>query len=251
MTALKKFLFDTSFDSQSEHAAQKRTRVEESEAPEPPPPPSFSEEELAAARAEAHAAGKAEGLQEGMNSQERAAAEAFGALQGEVGKLLQIAEAQHEAQIHGATETAIEVVRKLFPRLAEARALQELEPVIAESLALATEEPRVVIRVSPTMGEPVTERLTALTQVAGFDGKLVTIPDEALEASSVRVEWAAGGAERDTARIWREIDGLLERWLTTLPPCSDEDEAEGGAEAAVSPDPLPAPDPAAAAAQTA
>ncbi len=71
----------------------------------------------------------------------------------------------------------------------------------------------MVIRIADALLDPLRERLDEVAAKAAFDGKVVLLADEALAPSDVRVEWADGGAERDTGRLWAEIDQVLERNL--------------------------------------
>ena len=51
--------------------------------------------------------------------------------------------------------------------------------------------------------------IAPLAASTGFPGKLVILGDESLAGSDCRVEWADGGAERDTARTWQEIEAAV------------------------------------------
>ena len=50
-----------------------------------------------------------------------------------------------------------------------------------------------------------------LSAQSGYEGKIVLIAEEALLPGDARVEWADGGAERDSARLWRQIDEIVAR----------------------------------------
>jgi flagellar assembly protein FliH len=58
------------------------------------------------------------------------------------------------------------------------------------------------------------ERLNAIAQSHGFAGKFVLLVDESLGPADGRLEWADGGAERNLARIARELDAALARALS-------------------------------------
>ena len=219
MASIKKFLFDNSFD-----AGRAPEPEPEPETPPEPPPPTFSEAELAAARDEAFAQGKQQGQAETEAGLEQAVSDGVAALSGQLETLLG-AQTEHEArQQSQAIQTAVQVVRKLFPRIAEAQALPEIEAVIAECLGHLSDEPRVVVRIAAALIDPLRERLSGLAARSGFEGKVVLISDETLEPSSVRVEWAAGGAERDTAQIWQEIEQVIARRLGGARPADDKPE---------------------------
>ncbi len=236
MASIKKFLFDTSFD-----AGNKPEPEPEPEAPPEPPPPSFSEAELAAARNEAFAQGQQQGVAEAAVGLEQAISDGLAAIAAQLETLIG-GQKEHEArQQRQAIETAVQVVRKLFPRIAEAQALPEIEAVIANCLGHLSEEPRVVVRIAAALIDPLRERLSGITARSGFEGKVVLISDEALEPSSVRVEWAAGGAERDTAQIWQQIDDVIARRLGGVPRAEEttKDQTETTAAADRSPPAAP------------
>ena len=58
--------------------------------------------------------------------------------------------------------------------------------------------------------------MAPLAASLGFPGKLIILVDDELGQSDCRVEWADGGAERDTARTWREIEATLDRAMIAL-----------------------------------
>ena len=93
MSATTKFLFDTRFDLDDDEEVIpfiEEERNPEAAEPEPEPEivvPTFSEEELAAAKSEAYAAGKSDGLREAAEAIE---AKALAAMEKIVGQLAEI-----------------------------------------------------------------------------------------------------------------------------------------------------------------
>lgn len=214
MTAAEKFMFDTCFDSTQ--AMQRRKQMQSAKEQEPPPPPTFTEEELAAARVEAANAGREQGLQESQQKDNHAAAQALTEISQKLDQMAEQIIATEEQRRHGAITAATEIVRSLFPRLSESHALSEIEAVIKDCLERLHEEARIVIRVADGLLDQLKERLEQLTRSCAFDGKVVLLADEDLAIGSVRVEWADGGAERDTDRNWREIDEILARYCSEV-----------------------------------
>lgn len=212
MQQSEKFLFDTCFDPEQARCSQQQAEeaAVEEEAAEPPPP-TFSEEELASARAEAQAAGREQGLQEASQSKERYAADALSAIAQRLESLLQTEDGRDQERVRSALDVGLAIVRKLFPKLAFAQALPEIEGLIADCLARLHEEPRIVIRVADSILDPLRQHIDALTQRCGFEGKVVLIAEDQMEPGAVRVEWADGGAERDVSQTWRDIEKLIER----------------------------------------
>ena len=108
------------------------------------------------------------------------------------------------------------MVRKFFPRMAQDQGLQEIEAVVRDAMMRLRDEPRIVIRVCDTLLDTVKKRVGGLASSTGFEGKIVYLADEGMDSSDVRVEWADGGAERDTGRIWQDIDEAI-RHITRTP----------------------------------
>jgi flagellar assembly protein FliH len=236
MTAVRKFLFDTSFDAGGKPAARPRA-ASPAPAPAQASAPAVSEEDVARARREGQAAGYAEGEAAGRRAafdEGRAAgreeahqagahltAEALAALDLRMQALLaRHAETQAEAE-RRALGVARAAVAKLFPVLAAREGLGEVEGLLADCLARLGEEPRVVVRVADDLYDALDAQIPALARKSGFEGKVVLLSEPDLAPGDLRVEWADGGAERDAAALAAEVDALLERALAA-PAAADD-----------------------------
>ena len=223
MSMSDKFLFDTSFEPED---------VDGSVMPgQKPAKPKFGEEDLEKARAEGFAAGKESGRQEAMQSIEQQISQTLSAISQQMTGLSQAQVQASERQTRGAVEAALTVMRKMFPRLAGRHGLAEIESVVCDCLERLRTEPRLVIRVADSLLDQVEQRVSQLAAHAGFDGKIVFLSQEGLHPGDIRVEWADGGAERDSDRLWREIDQIITRTIGPMQPAAD----------AVEPAPVPAP----------
>lgn len=212
MTAIRKFLFDTSFDL---YRPPMPAEVEEEPEPEPEEP-SFSAEELEATRREAFEAGRAEGNGEAMAGIEQNLSTSLEAVRAQLDALIAHQRQGAETRRAEAMEVALEALGTLFPCLQKNFGFAEIEAAIGEALRRLEVEPRVVIRVTDEMIDPLRERLPDLAEGNGFDGKLVLVPDGELNQGSVRIEWASGGAECDSARVWQELQTLIDERVTAL-----------------------------------
>lgn len=212
MSDFEKFLFDTSFDSERVREAKARAAAE-AEAAAEPPPPTFNEEELEAVRRNAFDEGRAAGLAEAEQAQGRRLAEMVAALPQHLQNLAVEIESQADARRRSTLEAAVTVVRKLFPHLARDSGLDEVCAVIDSCLERLRDEPRLVIRCADADLDALKERVEASVQRSGFEGKLVFLADETVASGDVRVEWADGGAERNQADLWKEIDAVIARAL--------------------------------------
>lgn len=214
MAALQKFMFETRFDEAA--ASGKR--------PERRPPPksvSMSEDDLAAVRAEAHAAGRAEAAAEAKDAAETLAAQSLARIGERLGELAPQMTSAVDAVKRDAVTAALTALRKLVPHLAKEGDLADLEAVVTNCLTAVLEEPRVVVRLHDSMLDPIKERIADIAAKAGYDGKVVLVADDHLGPGDCRVEWADGGAERDTGWMWTQIEGVVERFfagLSVAPP---------------------------------
>jgi flagellar assembly protein FliH len=203
MVAISKFLFDTDFaagDEASRLAPRPDTRR-------------FSAIELEAAKAASHAEGVAAGRAAAEQEIARRVADACAAVGARIGELMKALAARHEAQTREAVAAAAEIVRRLLPALGKREAISEVEALIRECLTRLHDEPRLVVRVADELLDPVRQRVDQLSAEAGYSGRVILFADPALESGDARVEWADGGAERDSAAIWRDIDGAIQRFV--------------------------------------
>jgi flagellar assembly protein FliH len=212
MTAPHKFLFDRSFDQPDPPRAAAR------KAPPPPPPePTFSRVELDAAREAGFTAGHEAALTTAAHATEERIAATLSIISGALAALIEARESDAEDVQRRCGETMRAIIQKTVPALCRKAPLTEVETLVAECLREAFDEPRVVLRVADGLFDAMQQRLGALTGAAGFAGKVVLLADETLGPGDARVEWAEGGAERDTRQLMHEFDGALARALDAIP----------------------------------
>ena len=204
----KKFLFETSFGQAQ--VEQRKTAVEA------PPEPTYFDQDLAQARADGMTAGKETGRKEALESVENAAAKALEAIGQHLPTLEESMAAMQERQVRAALDVSAAMVRKFFPRMAQDQGLQEIEAVVRDAMTRLRDEPRIVVRVCDALLDTVKKRVVTLANDTGFEGKIVFLAEESMGSGDVRIEWADGGAERDTARIWQDIDEAI-RHMTSTP----------------------------------
>ena len=208
MTQPHKFLFDRSFDvSDVPRSAQRKAA---------PPEPTFTRAEIEAARATGFAEGRAQALDETAQSIEARAAAALQTLASTIAEALKSRQHAAEEAQRRALETIRAITRKAVPALCRTAPLLELETLVSECVREAFDEPRIVLRVADGVFDAMQQRLAAITGPTGFAGKVVLLADDSLDLADARVEWAEGGAERDTKRLLRDIDGALARALETI-----------------------------------
>ena len=200
----KKFLFDTSFEGPLDGDDAEQTERRR---------PKYFDEDLERARQEGVAAGREAGERETRQTIEQQTVQTLGTITQQLTGLAQIQAEAVERQRQESLQAALMIVRKLFPSLTENRGLAEIEALVADCLERVRDEPRIVIRVCDALLDPVQQQVGDLAARTGFEGRFVLLAQDDLSAGDARVEWADGGAERDSARLWREIDGVIDRTM--------------------------------------
>jgi len=201
-TAVRKFLFENSFDDDEE--------------PEEVVP-TFSEEEVSAARQEGFAAGKEEGIREAAEATERDILAVMGKVGEKFDGLFKVQEAANASILESALSFAVGIAHKVFPALNERNALGEVERMAVKILEHLLEEPFVTLYVNSGLLAPFEERMEGLKTQAGFKGEVKVRAAEDVAPGDCRIEWSDGGAKRDSAELWREIDKIVERNLSGEP----------------------------------
>jgi len=201
-----RFTFDRSFDAPPEPVAV---------ATPDPPPETFSREELDAARAAGWQDGHAAGLEEAQASLEASVAASLSHLGVALADLM----ARHTETLlrirANATELASEVGQKLARALIGAAPLGEIEHLLAECLSDMGDEPRLVVRLPDPLVDALREKIDGLASAAGFAGQIVLLGDPNLQGSDARIEWAHGGAERNTQLLQAAIDEAVARYISS------------------------------------
>ncbi len=225
MTAVRKFLFERSFDDEKPEVVEEQEHEEEEEEPEEVVP-TFSEEEVNAAREEGFAAGKEEGIREAAEATERDILAVMGQLGEKFSDLFKAKETADAAILDSAISVAVGIARKIFPALNDKNALGEVERMVVKTLEHLLEEPIVTLYLNSGLLAPFEERMEALKTQAGFKGEVKVTVGEDVAPGDCRIEWSGGGAKRDSAELWQKIDEIVERNLSGEPQ-----EAEAAPEA--------------------
>jgi len=214
MTAKSLFLFDTTFDDPMASQAKKAGAVEaQSEVEEAP---TYSEEELNAARQEARAAGHEEGVREATEATENLVAAALTIIGERLSEIFEAQTKSSAATTQDAAAIAITIARKIFPDLNRRNLLGEIGRLVEVSLAGVMDEPRLIIHVNDKSRDALNAHIEELRHAKGFEGNIVLLGDPSIPPGDCRMEWSEGGAERNTAAMWQQIDEIVENNIGTL-----------------------------------
>jgi len=217
---MQKYLFDTDFGApriavvDMGYADEEPEEMVEAE-PEPPPP-TFTEEELGLARDQAFAAGRQAGLQEAAQALQQMVGMAMATCAHHLQGLGAAQNAANEALSRDAIAIALAVVKKLHPAFCRSHGVEEIEAAVADALGNLDRVARITVKVHPDLVELVREKSEALVAEAGFEGKLVVVGDAAMPPGDCRLDWGDGGAERDAASCWTDIEKAVEAALGKL-----------------------------------
>jgi flagellar assembly protein FliH len=222
MTSTRRFLFDTEFDADVARRREERLASEalmpkppppEPEEPPPPPEPVFKSSDLL----QAHEDGYADGFANGKAAAETAVTARLAAtlerLADQLEYIVQSAADTAARQREGVIQIGAAISRKLLPDLSRRQGTSEAEAMLGAVVTELIDEPRMVIRVADADLDALSERIDAIAARRGFAGKVVLLAEPSVASGDCRIEWADGGVERDSARLWHDIDMAVARLL--------------------------------------
>jgi flagellar biosynthesis/type III secretory pathway protein FliH len=215
MNTAQKYIFDTDFEEEAkqilleikqEAEAEANAKIEE-------PDPTFTEAELHTARTEGFNAGKEEGIREAAGATEQRILETLKALSQQTEQIFHGMEDLNTTAIQNAMSVGASIVRKLFPHLNERHAETEVEALIDTVIKQVISDPKIQVHVNAGLFDAVKNRLSPTAEQIGHGKKVEIIADSTLPEGNCRIEWESGGAARDAAGVWRDVDEILERNL--------------------------------------
>ena len=226
MTAVKKFLFDTTFGASE--TGEGDANQNQSEGGKP------ISSHLDAAREEGSAAGKEEGMREAAATTESRVTESLTVLMERLSELFRMQDDANVDTARNAITVATTIARKMFPDLASRNALGEVERVAGMAMEKVLSDSPVVVRVNPELRDLLAERIDAHTAGTAAEGRVTVSGDADLPVGDCRIEWRDGGAERNTTAMWEGIDEIIDRNMgcaaETVDPDAGRESAEVGAD---------------------
>jgi flagellar assembly protein FliH len=172
-------------------------------------PRHFDEDAMAAS----FARGRAEGAREAYAEIEARIANAFEVTASQMRMLLE-RQSQLAGQMKRDAAVLAEMISKqLAPALMRQKPLAEFEALIEECIAEIHEEPCVVVRVSPSLVEPMKDKVAALASRLNPSNEVTVTGDPSLSDMDCRVEWSDGGIERDYERLEALISEAVHRFV--------------------------------------
>ncbi len=205
----RRFLFETSFDTDPEVDAQNEQEEEL------PPEPTFSQEELDAARQEGHGDGYEAGMAAALDTLESAIAAHLESIWSLLPRIEQAQAAANEKLSRDGVSLATAVAAKILPTLANRHGMDEIEALVTDCLSRLIEEPKITVSVGPDAAAALTEKLDELVEKSGFEGRFIVRTEADMGPADCRLEWGDGTAARNLDAVWTEIDTAVSRFLST------------------------------------
>lgn len=168
---------------------------------------------LAAARAEGHAAGIAEGQRAASAQAAKQLTAAAEQLARHAAGMAAALDDTRKQVIAEAVQVALTAARKLAGGLIAREPAAEIEALLADSLAGLEAVPHLVVRCHPELAEAVRDTATSRIQASGFAGRLVVLGEPDIRIGDARIEWADGGIVRDINAISEQIDEAVSSYF--------------------------------------
>jgi flagellar assembly protein FliH len=112
-----------------------------------------------------------------------------------------------------AVEVAVAVAGKLAPELIAREPFAEIAALTGNCFRQLMTTPHVVVRVHDALYQTARDKLTALAQTHGFEGRLVVLAEPEIAPGDCRIEWADGGVNRDRAAVQAAVNEAVERYI--------------------------------------
>ena len=144
---------------------------------------------------------------------QEAAAEAAGQVVHQVAGLLGRMQAESEAMRQDAARLALASARIIAGAALEQFGEETLTNCITEALSDLRSEPRIAVRVNPSMADALAEILEGEAAQRGLEGALIVRADAEIARTDCVLEWRSGAIERTTADIEARIEQAVTNWL--------------------------------------
>ncbi len=196
-----------SFKSKSRQDAT-GTQTEEVIEQAPPAAPTFSAEELEVAKGLAREEGITQGYEQAKKQfeekqveKETKISELLAGLGAEISRIGAEIESRKEVLTRDLADLAVSLARQICNNLPEETIKSQMESLIKESLATLDDGQKVKITLSPNNAQELNGKFTG--------AELKT--DESLANGDFRIEWQNGYLERDTKKLWSNMEGILSK----------------------------------------
>ncbi len=199
-------LYADDFDTDGMFGAPPREQPQEPPAPLPEPEPVepvYTAADLDAAREEARAAGRAE-TEHGLVATR---VHMIGLIATGLDEARSAATQVAEAVAEEVARALLTALTACLPALCAQHGPAELQALVRAVLPVLVDEPRITVRVNPSMAQLMAAEIGALdSEIAD---RIVLLPSGQIEPGDGRVSWQEGSATRDAGRARAAIEDAL------------------------------------------
>ncbi len=200
MTQTEKFLFETTFDADGQIVYDAATSG---------PKRSYTPDEVDEIKKSAYA--------EGLTGVEAQVAQQNAQIMGQISESMVRVITHLEQEVKriqaDATQLAVAVAKRLCANMLEREPETEIIALIERCLDSLPAEPHIVVRVAEGVSADLKPTITEMAAQKGFDGKILVVPEPALDGADCRIEWADGGVERDTQSLIEKVEAIVNQHL--------------------------------------
>ncbi len=219
-----RYLFERRFGADDEAPAPSSTTGPEL-AIEPEPvaldPAIYTQDDLDRVRAEALSFGRKQGAAEAASSAAQRVQHTLERIAEGLAGTTDAVRSADAQQARDAAAIALAITRKLFPETSRRHGHTEIVGVIDAVIERIIDKPKLTVRVAESLQPTISGGLAAVAEAHGFAGQLSVVGERTMAEGDCQVVWAGGGAARDSAAIWREIEAAIRRTLGPIDPIGD------------------------------
>jgi len=211
-----KFTFDEMFDTTAGNSNGQDTVVVA------PKKTRWTEEEIEKIRADAYAEGQTAALDASETKVSQANAAAFKMIADTVSNsLAQLAQTENNTRAEAAS-LALIIARKLADVLISLRPEDEIKAVILECMTHLSREPRLIVRINPTLIEGIENTIHQAAKERGMADKIMIVGADTIEIGDCEIDWSDGGVTRNRTDLDRQATDIIDRYIETLTGGSEQ-----------------------------
>jgi flagellar assembly protein FliH len=201
----RKFMFERSFDDAAVvHRAQERKPV------------LMKPEQIDAMKKESYDTGFGAGKTAGKEEQVAQQTALLGKIDQNSALLIKNIASLAQEQEEQTRCLALAIAKKVLPAFTSQNGLQEIEALVNDTIREMAREPRLVVRVHQEEFDALNEKIQSIATQRAYPGKIVILADAEIASGDCRIEWADGGAERNTPATLNAIE------QTVTPPSGEQ-----------------------------
>ncbi len=169
----------------------------------------FDAEEVAAERASAFA----EGERSELARAEKAAADALVTLAQQMKQLLAALGAESRQLKQEGMAVALAAARLVADSALDAFGAARVEAAVGDAMETLRDNPRLSVRVHPSLIEALRPRLVEAAAAHGYGGALLVRADPQVRGGDVRLEWADGAIVHDRQEAFARVEAAIAHHL--------------------------------------